>query len=89
MLSSKKSGGRRFNLNNWSAPAIMSAFLFICMIVIFSIENIGLSNREKNVELRVTSLENRNFFIYISEHCYPGVSTKKGRTQSNQFQIRI
>lgn len=48
---------RMKNINYWSAPAIMTAFLFISMIFIFSIESIGLSNKEKNVELRVTYLE--------------------------------
>lgn len=41
----------------WSAPAIISAFLFICMIVIFSVESLGLANREKNLEFRRTSLQ--------------------------------
>ena len=48
---------RMKNINYWSAPAIMTAFLFISMIFIFSIESMGLSNKEKNVELRVTYLE--------------------------------
>ena len=69
-LLNKVVNKRMKNLNYWSAPAVMTAFLFISMMFIFSIEYIGLSNREKNVELRVTSLENSiilitNFFLKL------------------------
>jgi hypothetical protein len=42
---------------NWSAPAIMGAFIFICMIVIFSFESLGLTNKEKNLQYRITTPE--------------------------------
>merc|ERR1712170_204723 len=48
-LSMLFSNIRRKNI--WSAPAVMSAFLFICLIVIYSWESIGLSNRERNIDL--------------------------------------
>ena len=69
-LLNKVVNKRMKNLNYCSAPAVMTAFLFISMMFIFSIEYIGLSNREKNVELRVTSLENSiilitNFFLKL------------------------
>lgn len=37
---------------NWSAPVTMSVFIFICMIVVFSFETLGLSNKERNLEYR-------------------------------------
>lgn len=44
---------------NWSAPAIMSAFLLISMIIIFSFETLGLSNKDKNLEVRTFTPEKR------------------------------
>lgn len=37
---------------NWSAPVTMTVFIIISMIVVFSIETLGLSNKEKNIEFR-------------------------------------
>jgi hypothetical protein len=37
---------------NWSAPAIMSFFILCCMIVIYTVESVGLTNKEKNLEMR-------------------------------------
>jgi hypothetical protein len=37
---------------NWSAPITMSVFIIICMIVVFSFETLGLSNKERNLEYR-------------------------------------
>ena len=37
---------------NWSAPSIMFAFLFVSMLIIFSFESLGLTNRDKNLEIR-------------------------------------
>lgn len=51
--------------NKWSAPGVMSVFLIICLLVIFSFETLGLTNKEKNVELRVTNLEISIIYSYI------------------------
>ncbi len=53
------------SINTYSSPAIMSALLLISMFIIFSIDVLGLSNREKNVELRITSIEHSKFFKII------------------------
>ncbi len=42
---------------NWSAPTIMSAFLFACMIFIYSFESMGLLNKEKNLDWRISTPE--------------------------------
>ena len=42
---------------NWSAPTIMSVFIIICMIIIFSFETLGLANKEKNLDYRHTTPE--------------------------------
>ncbi len=45
---------------NWSAPAIFSVFITICMIIIYSFETLGLTNKERNLEQRYTTPEISN-----------------------------
>jgi hypothetical protein len=47
----------RFRKKNWSAPTVMTVFILSCMIIIFSIESLGLSNRNKNLDMRIYSPE--------------------------------
>ena len=47
----------QFRKQNWSAPAIMSVLILVGMIIIFSFETIGLTNKEKNLELRSNAPE--------------------------------
>jgi hypothetical protein len=42
---------------NWSAPAIMTAFIITCMLLIYGMERVGLMNKEKNLVYRDTSPE--------------------------------
>jgi len=42
---------------NWSAPAIISAFILICMIIVYSFETIGLLNKERNLDVRLSNPE--------------------------------
>jgi hypothetical protein len=57
---------RLLNINSWSAPVLMSALMIIFMIMIFTIEQVGLSRRSANVELRMTSLEKSKIKFYYS-----------------------
>jgi hypothetical protein len=43
------------NAAQMSTPMIVTAFVLICMLVIFTIETLGLSNRAKVIELREAS----------------------------------
>ena len=55
-----ESASRKFNQirkMNWSAPAIMSAFIVVCMIIIYGFELIGLANKEKNLLFRTPTPE--------------------------------
>jgi len=47
----------QFRKQNWSAPTIMSAFIIVCMIFVYSFETIGLLNKEKNLDWRITTPE--------------------------------
>jgi hypothetical protein len=50
----------QFRKQNWSAPTIMSVFIIICMVVIYSFETVGLLNKEKNLDFRHTTPEKSN-----------------------------
>ena len=43
----------------WSAPAVMTTFIIICMIFIYSCESIGLSSNSKHLAVRIKSPEQR------------------------------
>jgi hypothetical protein len=53
----------RIRKQNWSAPTIMSTFIFVSMMIIFSFETLGLTNKDKNLELRSITPEKR---IYLN-----------------------
>ena len=56
MRCNSKAFYRKFNQirkQNWSAPTIMSVFIVICMGCIFSLESLGLLNKEKNLNYRI------------------------------------
>jgi len=42
---------------NWSAPTIMTAFIIFCMFMVYSFETIGILNKERNIDFRMTSPE--------------------------------
>jgi hypothetical protein len=48
----------RIRKKNWSAPTIMGAFILTCMIIIYSFEYLGLTNKEKNLNHRISNPEN-------------------------------
>jgi hypothetical protein len=59
MFSTKKfiRKANQIRKQNWSAPAIMSAFIIVCMVFIYSFEAIGLLNKEKNLDFRIPTPE--------------------------------
>ena len=49
---------------NWSAPTIMGAFIVVCMFIVYSFETIGLLNKERNIDYRVTTPERSKIFVF-------------------------
>jgi hypothetical protein len=47
---------------NWSAPAIMTVFIIICMFLVFSFESIGILRRETNLYHRVVYINKGKYF---------------------------
>lgn len=54
----------QFRKQNWSAPAIMGFFIAICMMVIFGFETLGLAQRQKNLDMRVTAPEKSKIIVF-------------------------
>lgn len=52
MLKTFIQKANRIRKRKWSAPAVMSVFILICMIVVFSFESLGILNKDKNLEYR-------------------------------------
>lgn len=52
---------------NWSAPAIMTVFILICMFIVFSFETIGILRRESNLDHRIIYINKGiNLFMFYS-----------------------
>ena len=49
----------------WSAPAVMGAFILICMLLVFGFETLGMLQKEKNLDYRIVTPERSNKFILI------------------------
>jgi uncharacterized sodium:solute symporter family permease YidK len=47
----------QFRKQNWSAPTIMTVFIIVSMIIVYSFESLGLANKEKNLDFRYTTPE--------------------------------
>ena len=69
---------------NWSAPTIMSVFIIICMMIIFSFETLGLANKEKNLDYRHTTPEKSKQLLNIG---IKTVSEHISETGSSNYEI--
>jgi hypothetical protein len=52
----------QFRKQNWSAPSVMTAFIIISMFMVYSFETIGILNKERNIDFRVSSPEKSIYF---------------------------
>jgi len=48
------------NAKNMPSPVLLTFLILACMIVVFSMESFGLSNREKNLQFRDTIIDASN-----------------------------
>lgn len=58
-----KNKARKFAKQTWAGPGKFGVFIILCIIVVATFESLGLSNREKNLEMRSVN----NIVIPISE----------------------
>ncbi len=63
---SKSNIYKRYRANYSSCLPEITAFILVCMVIIYSVESLGLGNREKNVEFMITTLEKSKKFYFIS-----------------------
>jgi hypothetical protein len=45
------------NAAKMPTPVVVTILILICMVIIFTIESVGLSNRTKNIEMREVNIE--------------------------------
>jgi hypothetical protein len=58
-----KNKARQFAKQTWAGPGKFGVFIIACIIVVATFESLGLSNREKNLEIR--SVQNIVFPVII------------------------
>jgi len=71
---------------NWSAPSIMATFIFVCMIIIFSFESLGILNKEKNLDYRITSPE--KFIKVISVEKTVTIKAKRASNNNGKGELK-
>jgi hypothetical protein len=47
-----KNKARKFAKQTWAGPGKFGVFIVLCIMIVAAFESVGLSNREKNLELR-------------------------------------
>jgi hypothetical protein len=50
-----KNKARVFAKQTWAGPGKFGVFIFLCILIIATFESLGLSNRERNLELRTVN----------------------------------
>ena len=80
---------KQIRKQNWSAPATMSVFIIICMIIVFSFESMGLANKERNLEFRHTTAEKSiNIFIKLVIRTFSEEKFKETKVEISQENIQ-
>lgn len=51
---------QQYKKRNWSAPMLMSVFIIISLLVVFSFEEIGLFRKENNLSSEVMHIGKSN-----------------------------
>lgn len=54
-LVSKVNKLNKIRKQKWSGPLVIAIFLLISMLLVFSLETLGIFQREKNLESRITN----------------------------------
>jgi hypothetical protein len=69
------------NASNVPAPAILTVIILVSIIVIYTMESIGLSNRQRNIELR-QSVVDSNILVKVTKTKTQDLSEEKPRIVS-------
>jgi len=52
----------------WSAPTVMALFIFLCMMLVFGFETLGIAQKEKNLDYRIVTPEQSKFIYNNFSH---------------------
>lgn len=55
-------------LKNWSAPAIFSVLILICMFIIYCCETLGIAHKESNLIYRLNTVEKQFINTQLNEY---------------------
>ena len=78
-----------FRKQNWSAPSIFFSFLFFCMIIIFSFEALGLSNKDINLINRDLELKAKGIVEEYSNYKFDTKETETLKIKINTLKKKI
>ena len=77
---------RKFAKQTWAGPGKFGVFIVICIIIIATFETLGLSNREKNLELRSIPLVAVQLNLKTIEE---GINAENKSGNDNSVQVNI
>jgi hypothetical protein len=63
-----KNKAKKFAKQTWAGPGKFGVFIILCIIVVATFEGLGLSNREKNLEIRTV----QNIVLQMNEEVENG-----------------
>ena len=75
---------RKFAKQTWAGPGKFGVFIVICIIIIATFESLGLSNREKNLELRSIPLVAVQLNLKTIEE---GIKVENQSDNNNSVQV--
>ncbi len=56
----------QYRKRKWSAPTVMGAFIFICMILVFGFETLGIAQKEKNLDYRIATPDRSKYLHFFT-----------------------
>lgn len=78
---------RKLAKHTWAGPGKFGVFIVICIIIIATFESLGLSNREKNLEIRNIPLVAVNLNLKNIEESVKPI-TQENLTKENTLKIK-
>jgi len=87
-----KNKARQIAKQTWAGPGKFGVFIVICIIIVATFEGLGLSNREKNLEIR--NVQNVVFPVTIlnekkQDELVSILSTEQPNTESLNEKLKI
>jgi hypothetical protein len=78
-----KNQARKLAKQTWAGPGKFGVFIIICIFIIAAFESLGLSNREKNLEIRTVSK------VVISQAHSQVIEVKENNTEMFNEKLKL